>query len=283
MIPPKIGVASSGGCLLSKNQISRHPESQSAERESHCRLRETIDHERTIPEQCEVISFRGAALSFRQAGDSSRSRIPLPETGEPKNDSGNGDQIKRPAPAELMIDDSAENVSERAAHRDRAAKNRHDPAAHLERKIIRQNCGRGGPVAALADADENSGDEQGGKRCGETRSGSCETPENHAHAHDEPARESIGEKTEDRRRDHVGEEKCRSQRAGAQHRIGIVRSEKRRANIRFDRGQNEPVDVVKKIDREEQSEGEPRAGFRGGIVRRHRINNCTELPRPCKP
>src|SRR5207248_7445666 len=107
-------------------------------------------------------------------------------------------------------------------------------------------------VASFADTNENSGKKECGEGAGESGSRSRETPENHADANDEPTREPIGEKTEDGGGDHVGEEECRSQRSGPQHRVGIVRGEKRRANIWLDRGENESVDVVKKIDSEEQ-------------------------------
>src|SRR5207302_782552 len=113
-----------------------------------------------------------------------------------KNNPRNRDQVERPAPSELMIDDSSEDVTQRAAYRDRAAKNRHDPPAHLEREIVRQNRRGGGSVTAFADADENSGDKKRGKGRGKTGGRGGEAPKNDADANDEPAREPIGEKAE---------------------------------------------------------------------------------------
>ena len=72
----------------------------------------------------------------------------------------------------------------------------------------------------------------------------------------------IGEQTENRRADHVSHEKRVAEQTGLGHGVHVVSCEKSCANIRFERGQNLPVDVIEKIDSQEQKQRGARAAHR---------------------
>ena len=83
-----------------------------------------------------------------------------------------------------------------------------------------------------------------------------------ADAYDEPARDPIGEQTENRCADHVSHEKCDAQQTGLGHGVHVVSCEKSCANIRLERGQNLPVNVIEKINGQQKKEGGARAAHR---------------------
>ena len=83
-----------------------------------------------------------------------------------------------------------------------------------------------------------------------------------ADADDEPAREPIREQTENWCADHVSYEKRVAEQTGLGHGVYVVSCEKSCANIRLERGQNLPVDVIEKIDSQEQKESGARAAHR---------------------
>src|SRR4030095_8492593 len=60
--------------------------------------------------------------------------------------------------------------------------------------------------------------------------------------------------TENRGADHVSDEKRVAQQTSLRHRVHVARCKKSFANIGLERGQNLPVDVVEKIDSQEQKE-----------------------------
>ena len=72
----------------------------------------------------------------------------------------------------------------------------------------------------------------------------------------------IGEETEDRCADHVSHKKGVAEQTGLGHGVYVVSCEKSCANIRFERGKNLPVDVIEKIDGQEQKECASRAAQR---------------------
>ena len=98
------------------------------------------------------------------------------------------------------------------------------------------------------------------------------TPQCHSHAYDEPARDPIREQTENRCADHVSYEKCDAQQTGLGHGVHVVRCEKSCANIRLERGQNLAVNVIEKIDGQQQEERGARAAHR--YLRDNSIGNC---------
>ena len=85
----------------------------------------------------------------------------------------------------------------------------------------------------------------------------------------------IGEQTENRRADHVSHKKRIAEQTGLGHGVYVVSCEKSCANIRFERGQNLPVDVIEKIDSQEQKECGARAAQRHFDRRlQFAIDNC---------
>ena len=72
----------------------------------------------------------------------------------------------------------------------------------------------------------------------------------------------IGEQTENWCADHVSHEKRVAEQTGLGHGVYVVSCEKSCANIRFERGQNLPVDVIEKINSQEQKECASRAAQR---------------------
>src|SRR5205823_13255708 len=81
-----------------------------------------------------------------------------------------------------------------------------------------------------------------------------QTPQNHSGADDDPARESIGEQTENRCADHVSYKERVAEQTGLRHSVYIASCEKTSANIRLERGQNLPIDVIKQIDPEQKQQ-----------------------------
>ena len=99
-----------------------------------------------------------------------------------------------------------------------------------------------------------------------------QTPQNHSQADDEPARDPIGEQTENRCADHVSYEKCDAQQTGLGHGVYVVSCEKSCANIRLERGQNLPVNVIEKINGQQKKESGARAAH--GFAPTDSIDNC---------
>src|SRR5205807_4892521 len=182
---------------MAEDQVSRHPEGETAQGECHRGLRETVEDERPVAQQAKIVA-QICAFSFR-TNAAARARVGLEETKQAKKNAGDGHHVKGPAPSELMIDHTTEHITQRASDRDRTAKNRHDPAPHSEREVIGQNrrCRR--TVTAFTDSDKNSREEQRHESSRETRCRRREAPKNYADANDDPSRKAIGQKTEDGR------------------------------------------------------------------------------------
>src|SRR6266542_1910852 len=77
---------------------------------------------------------------------------------------------------------------------------------------------------------------------------------------------------ENRSNDHVSDKKRVGKQAGLRHSVYVARCEKTGANIRLERGQDLPVDVIEKVDGQEQKESALRATQRSFPYGFHR--NC---------
>src|SRR6266478_4076451 len=189
-------------------------------------------------------------------------RIALPEAQQSEQQPWRCNEIKCPAPAKVSADRSADYVAERATDRNRRAKDRHDATTCFDREKIGQNRRRCRSVAAFANSNAYSSCEENRECCCETGAAAGQAPQNHSGADNDPPRESIGEQTKNRRADHVSDEKRVAEQTSLRHRVHVVRCEKSSANIRLERRQNLPVDVIEKIDGQEQKECAMRAAHR---------------------
>ena len=178
---------------------------------------------------------------------------------------------------------ASDHVTERAADRNCRKKKRHYAAARFDRKQVGENGGRGGTVSSFAHSDEYPGEKQDSKSRRQAGTGSGEAPEPHRQSDNYPARKTIREPTQRWRDEHVSNEERAAENAADRERVFVSRQKERGADGWFYGGQDLPIDVIKNVNGQQERDCDARAGFRGGIVRRHRINNCTELPRPCKP
>src|SRR5206468_5339121 len=134
-------------------------------------------------------------------------RVALPEAQETQEQPWRGNEIKCPAPAEMSTDQSTDHIAERAANWNRRAKNRHDATPRFDWEKIGQDRRRRWPIAAFANSDTNSSCKENRECCCETGAAAGQAPQNHSGADNNPPRESIGEQTENRRADHVSDEK----------------------------------------------------------------------------
>ncbi len=119
---------------------------------------------------------------------------------------------------------------------------------------ISQDGGRGRAVTAFADPDQDPREKQNAERRGESGGATGDAPKSHRAPDNDPAREAIGQPAEKRSADHIGDEKRVRQQTGAGHGGRVVRREKSPPDFRFDCSQNLTIDVVKKIDPEQQGE-----------------------------
>ena len=221
-------------------------------------MSDAVDEIRTRPEESHVIS-QVATWRFLHHVIRTDSRIALQERQKAKQQTWRCDEIKCPTPAQVSTDEPADYIPEGAPNRNRRIKNRHDATAYFDPEEIGQDCRCRRSVAAFADPHEDSSRKQNGEcRC-QTGAAAGQAPQNHSRTNNDPAGDSIGEQAENRRADHVRDKKRVAQPAGPHHRIRIVRRKKRGANIGLKRGENLPVDVIEKIDRQEQSKGHIRA------------------------
>src|SRR6266487_4440710 len=94
----------------------------------------------------------------------SNTRIALPETEQTQQQTRRRHEIKCPAPSEMGTDYAADDIAQRAANRNGGAKNRHDPAADVDRKKIGQDCRRSRAIAAFANSNANSSRKENGER-----------------------------------------------------------------------------------------------------------------------
>src|SRR6266545_2485487 len=188
--------------------------------------------------------------------------VSLPEAQQAEQQPRRGNQIKCPPPTEVSADQSTDHIAERAANWNRCTKNRHDPTPLFDREKVGQDRGRCGSVAALANSNTHASRKENSECRGKTGTAAGQAPQNHSRANDDPARESIGEQTENRRADHVSHEKRVAKQTGLSHGVYVVGCKETCANIRLERSQNLPVDVVKKIDGQEQKECGARATHR---------------------
>src|SRR5438552_6405500 len=166
----------------------------------------------------------------------SDTRVAMPEAQQAQQQTRRCDKIKCPAPTKVSADQSTDYIAERAADWNRRAKNRHDPTTRFDREEIGQNgrCGR--PVAAFTNSYANSSREENAECHRETGAAAGQTPQNHSGADDDPARESIGEQTENRRADHVSYKERISEQTGLGHRVYVAGCEETCANIRLECG-----------------------------------------------
>src|SRR6266480_3361318 len=189
----------------------------------------------------------------------SDTRIALPEAQQSEQQPWRCNEIKCPAPAKVSADRSADYVAERATDRNRRAKDRHDATTCFDREKIGQNRRRCRSVAALANSNAYASCKENRECRRQAGAAARNAPQNHSGTNDDPARESVGEQSQDWRADHVSDEKCVAEQTSLRHRIHVVRCKKSSANIRLERRQNLPVDVIEKIDGQEQKERGTRA------------------------
>src|SRR5438067_6015826 len=181
-------------------------------------------------------------------------RIALPETQQAQQQTRRRDKIKCPTPAEMSANLSADDISQRAADWNSCAKNRHDATAFFDREKIGQDCQCSRAVVTFANSNANSSRKENGEcRC-QTGAAAGQAPQNHSGTDDDPPRQSIGEQTENRCADHVSYKKRVDEQTGLRHSVYIASCEKTRANIRLERGQNLPIDVIKQIDPEQKQQ-----------------------------
>src|SRR5207237_2262816 len=122
---------------------------------------------------------------------------------------------------------------------------------------------RGSPaVAAFPHPNTNSSRKENSKCRRQTGAAAGYTPQNHRGADDDPSREPIGEKAENRCADHVSYEKRVTEQTGLRHGVYVVRRKKTGANIRLERSQNLPIDIIKQIDPEQEQKRTVRAANR---------------------
>src|SRR4029450_7356782 len=145
---------------------------------------------------------------------------------------------KCPAPTHVSANQSADNIAKRASDGNCRVKNCHDTAACLDRKKVSYNGRSSRPVAAFTNSDENSSGKENRECACETRAAASQAPQNHSRADDEPARDPIGEQTENWCAEHIGYEKRVPQEAGLRHSIRAVRRKKWGAHIRLGRGRS---------------------------------------------
>ncbi len=115
--------------------------------------------------------------------------------------------------------------------------------------------------------------------------GACrgKAPKDDADAYDDPSGKPIGEETQNRRREHVCDEKGGSEQSGIFHCVWVVRGEKSGTNTWLYRSENITIDVVKEVDPQQEGQRTLAPGLRFLILlARHRIADCTEQPAPCK-
>src|SRR6266581_5501652 len=138
----------------------------------------------------------------------------------------------------MGADQSTDDVAKRTADWNCRAKDRHDSASCLDREEIGQNCRRRRPVATFANSDTDAGRKENPKCRRQTGATTGQAPQNHSGTNDDPARESIGEQTENRRAEHISYEKRISEETGLRHGIYVAHRKKSCANIRLESGQN---------------------------------------------
>ena len=172
----------------------------------------------------------------------------------------------------MSANQSSDHVAERAADRNRRAKDRHDTTSCLDRKKIGQNrrCRR--PVATFANSDAYASYKENCKCRRKAGAAAGQAPQNHSGTNNDPPRESIGEQTENRRAEHISYEKGVAQQTSFRHSIYVACCEKVCTNIRLKCRQNLAVDVIKKIDGQEQKKCATCAAHRFFHDRLHR--NC---------
>ena len=134
-------------------------------------------------------------------------------------------------------------------------------AAPGDRGRDRRRWPGGRPVPAFTDPDEEPGEQKDRERGRQPAAAGGQAPQHDADPHQEPARHSVCEPAEDRRRHHVGNDERRCQRAHHRQDVGIIQwtiGKKRSPDVRLQRGQDITVDVIEKVDRQQKRQGEPR-------------------------
>src|SRR5437764_4820875 len=189
-------------------------------------------------------------------------RVALPETQQTQQQARRRYEIKCPAPAEASTNQSANNIAECAADRNGRVKDRHDATAFFDREKVGQDCRCCRAVAAFANSNANSSRKENGECRRQTGAAAGQAPQNHSGTDDDPARESIGKQTENRCADHVSYKKRVAEQTGLRHSVYVVRRKKTGANIRLERSQNLPIDIIKQIDPEQEQKRTVRAANR---------------------
>src|SRR5581483_5937081 len=179
-------------------------------------------------------------------------RIALPEAQKTQHQTGGSNKVKRPTPAKMGANQPTNHIAERAANWNRRVKNGHDATPCFDWEKIGQDGWRRGAIAAFTNSNAYASCKENRKCSRETGSAAGQAPQNHSRTDDDPTRESIGEQTKNRRADHVGYEKRVAEQTSLGHGVYVARHEKSCANIRLERGEDLPVDVVEKIDGQEQ-------------------------------
>ncbi len=98
-------------------------------------------------------------------------RIAQQQAQRRQEQAGNAGDEKCRAPAVVLVDQTADHVTQRGAHRDGAEENRHDAAALAHRKIIGQQARRDGDVGGFADAHGGARQRTGPGSCPQSPTG----------------------------------------------------------------------------------------------------------------
>ena len=159
---------------------------------------------------------------------------------------------ERSAPAEMCVHSAAQHVPQRRTDRDRAVEDRHDAAARRGCEVVRQDGGRDRAVGGLADADRCPRDEQRGERSDEPADRRGQAPQGDAKRYQTHARHPIAERAEERRRQHVDDEKRRHQ--PAEPRVARMPHDRIFSEALEQRRHDVPVDVVEHVDQREHDE-----------------------------
>ena len=265
---------------MTKLQVGWYPEGQTAECKGHGSLGKDIEGVGTRLQEIHVIShFCSAASPSRALSDA---WVLLKEAQERQDQPRWSHDKKGPTPSEMNVDQSAQNVTEGASHRNRRKENRQDPPARSQRKEVSDQRRRRWSVPSLADADKNTGQQEHQHRRGQSGRTARQAPDENRRSDDEPARKTVCQETENGRGDHIANNESRTQQAGPKHGIRIRRIEKCPANFRLDRRQDITIDVVKKINAEQQQESTPGARHLSVIHWRQQLADCSRRGRNCK-
>ena len=124
------------------------------------------------------------------------------------------------------------------------------------RKKVGEECGGDGNERGLADADDDVAQQQLVIVVGDRAQQRGQAPDERADGHDAPARETVGEGNDQRRRNHVADEKGGGQKTDLR-----IAKGKLFLDEGLHREQHIAIDVVEKIERGQQQQRGPGVGL----------------------